>query len=297
LITTTAKKMAYPINGGFDTILEEAEATPQLGIKNKGRVNRPLATQEKIGATSFSAVLSRVQYGSYNSKPACLVAIDFSFSFKSKSSCRYNQARIELEFTRAVNTNDHKICSSDPTQDPKVVNIAPKAVYGMVKVVDEKRYFDISIPLLFESPIGLSAGITGTGGIERSEHQENRMEIHGSLDWDDDHDEEANAVSWQLTENAAQKDGIFRQFRAATVFLNEPDQPVWIKVVVKPTVKFSADLRRLIPKNDHPILLDGKTSLQPLDSKFNDFSGATFPWDKILQLPREYMVTNALCKG
>jgi hypothetical protein len=34
-----SKKMAYPINGRFDTILEEAETTPILGIKNKGRVN------------------------------------------------------------------------------------------------------------------------------------------------------------------------------------------------------------------------------------------------------------------
>jgi hypothetical protein len=292
-----SKKMAYPINGRFDTILEEAETTPILGIKNKGRVNRPLATQKNIGVTSFSAVLNRVQYGSYNSKPACLVAIDFSFSFQSKSACRYNYARIEVELTRAVDANDHRVLSDDPTQDPKVVNIAPKSVYGIVKVVDETKYLDISIPLLFESPIGLSAGITGTGGVERSKHHENRMEVHGNLDWDDDHDEAANAVSWQLTENAAQKDGIFRQFRAATVFLNEPGQPLWMKVIVKPTVKFSADPRRLLPKNDHPVLLDGKTPLLPLDLKCDDFSADTFPWGKVLQLPLEYTVIDSLCKN
>jgi hypothetical protein len=122
------------------------------------------------------------------------------------------------------------------------------------------------------------------------------MEVHGNLDWDDDHDEAANAVSWQLTENAAQRDGIFRQFRAATVFLNEPGQPLWMKVIVKPTVRFSADPRRLLPKNDHPVLLDGKTPLLPLDLKCDDFSADTFPWEKVLQLPLEYTVIDSLCK-
>lgn len=85
--------------------------------------------------------------------------------------------------------------------------MAPKEVYGIVKTVDEKKYWDVSIPLMFEIPVGFSAGITGTAGAEKNVIEDNRMEIHGNLSQDDDHDEGANGVTWDLTENKAQKDG------------------------------------------------------------------------------------------
>ena len=133
------------------------------------------------------------------------------------------------------------------------------------------------------------------------------MEVHGTFDFDDDHDDAANAVSWELTENTAQKNGIFRQFRAAIVFLSPPGQLVWMKVVVDPRVNFSVDPRhllkkeslllRLLQRNDHPILLDGKTSLSPSDLGCNGFSVAEFPWEKVLQLPVEYAVSHPLLEN
>lgn len=50
---------------------------------------------------------------------------------------------------------------------------------------------------------------------EVSEHQEHRMEIHGDLYWDDDPIDGACGATWDLRENEAQKDGVFRSFRSA----------------------------------------------------------------------------------
>lgn len=275
-----------------------------LKIENKGRANRSLITQEQIGDTSFSAVLHRVYYGSYHGESACLISVDFSFRFRSKTASRYQYAAIGLEFEKAMDTNDHKVRCKNPLLDPKVANFAPKQVYGMVSTIDQKKHWEVSIPVMFESPIGLSAGVTGTAGNKTISHEDNRMELHGNLYQDDDHDEGANGVTWDLQENKVQGDGIFRNFCGAIVVLHEPDQPFWMRVSVKPAVRFSLDPRRLITKedhlarllqrNDHPVLLDGATQLkrQP-DLTCDDFSSEEFPWHSILRLPKEFEVSKA----
>lgn len=297
---------SYLPNHDFETDLDiKQEDVPLLKIHNDGRVNRPLATQDHIGHTAFGAVLKRVHYGIYQDEPACLISLEFSFKFKSKSHSRYCYAEIDVEFEKAVDVRKPKIRSTDPDSDPQVVNFAPKEVYGIVKTVNEKKYGDVSIPLMFQTPVGLSAGIMGTFGAEKKMIEENRMEIHGNLAQDDDHDEGANAVTWDLTENATSKDGILRSFRAAIVVKYGRGEAFWMRVSVKPAIKFSLDprristkgdsLHRLLQRNDDPILLDGVTPLkgQP-DLACDDFSSSEFPWEKILQFPKEYEVSDLL---
>jgi hypothetical protein len=290
------------LNRSFDTTfaIDETEV-PQLGIHNDGRINRKLATQEKIGDTSFSATLNRVQYGTYNGASACLVAIDFSFRFKPKAPSRYSYASIHIAFNRAIDVLKPKLRATDLLDDPKVVNIAPKEVYGTVHIIDKKKTRNISIPLMFESQTHVSTGIEGLVGTETTEQTENRMEIHGQVYYDDDHDEEPNAVSWDLYENKVQKDGIFQNFRAAMVVANSAGKAMWMDVTVKPSVKFSMDPRRLLSKgdsfcrllqlDDEPVLLDGKTPKEgQVSIDCDDFSSGQFPWDKVLWLPVEYQV-------
>jgi hypothetical protein len=298
----------YLINDDFCTDFELDESSePLLGIHNKNRVNRDLATQERIGRTSFSAQVLRVQYGTYLGDHACLVGLNFSFRFRTNVACRYSYAEIRVAFTRAIDIQNHKTRNTNPLDDPRVKNLAPKEVYGIVKTVEEKKVFDVTIPVMFESPIGLKAGVTSQVRNEKTEHQENRMEIHGHLYFDDDHDEDANAVTWDLSENDAQKDGIFREVKVAIVVLNPADKPMWMDVSVKPSVKFSADPRRLVAKNDafarllqkndEPVLLDGKTpKTGQSDLGCSDFSSTTFPWDKVLRLPVEYAVSSFIVK-
>jgi hypothetical protein len=68
---------------------------------------------------------------------------------------------------------------------------------------------------------------------------------------------------------------------------------------VKPSVKFSVDVRRLFGKNDlfarllqqngQPVLLDGKTPKERQQGfGCDDFTSPEYPWHKVLQLPVEY---------
>ncbi|RDL39271.1 uncharacterized protein BP5553_03611 [Venustampulla echinocandica] len=287
-------------NGDFETDFTDKPYEPLLGIRNNDAINRKQLTADRVGSTSFSATLSRVHYGTYAGTPACLIAIDFSFRFKAKAIGRYEEATILVSFTRATDTGNPRVKSSDPSTDPQILNFAPKQVYGAVKTVEEKKKYDISIPLTFETPIGLSAGLEPHVGRESLTVVEHRMALHGNLFYDDDHDE-ANVVTWDLSENSAQKDGIFRHFAAAVVVANPPDTPMWMRVEVKPSVRFSLDPRylldknsvlvRLMSKNDEPVLLDGKTPKKPAeqpDLRCDDFASDEFPWQKVVPSALEY---------
>jgi hypothetical protein len=85
------------------------------------------------------------------------------------------------------------------------------------------------------------------------------------------------------------------------LFENALAQPVWMQVVVKPSVAFSLDPRRLAQKNDffmrllqlndRPVLFDGKTpKAGQEDLKADDFTSPAFPWSKVLRMPVEYQV-------
>ncbi|EXJ76625.1 uncharacterized protein A1O5_01133 [Cladophialophora psammophila CBS 110553] len=277
---------------------ENSNDPPQLRVQNEGQVNRSLIARDAIRDSGFSAILQRVQYGTHEGAPACLIVIDLSFRFIGRTLSRYSHGKVEVKFSKAVDPSNHQIASPSPSEDPKVVNMAPKEVYGIVKVVEERKYREVSIPVMFESPVGISAGVEAKFGSEDNEHQEHRMEIHGDLYWDDDHMDAACGATWDLRENEAQKDGIFRSFRAAMVVENPPDVAMWMHVVVVPSVKFSINparlfsktdyLGRLLQKNDDPVLLDGKTPRGAPVGQGVDFSSPQFPWASVVWIPSEY---------
>ncbi|KAF1997263.1 hypothetical protein P154DRAFT_292434 [Amniculicola lignicola CBS 123094] len=283
------------LNGPFETEFDfdDAAAIPQLGIEAKGKVNRQLITQEKIGSTSFSATTQHVQYGKYHGSPACLVAIDFIFRFKPKVLARYSYASITVTFRRATDLGNHRASKAPPQDDPHVANMAPKSMYGVAAAFEERPAHDVTVPVVFENPLGLGTAVESHAKIEDTGNTEHRMEIHGQPFEDDDHIDAPNGASWDLFEDPVKKDGILRNFRAAVVVLNPPGQPMWMKVVVVPSVKFSVDPRRLFGKNDpfakllqlndQPVPLDGKTPKESqVDFGCDDFTSPHFPWANIL---------------
>lgn len=279
-----------PISLGLETDLVFAEdSDPVLGIKNNERINRALATQEHIGRTSYSAYLRHVQYGTYQGKPACLLGVDFSFRFPTKAHSRFTSAEIEVTFEKAVDIKDPSIRSNDPTLDPIVANFAPKEILGLVKERDNKKSFEIEVPVVFQVPFG-STGLSAKWSHETAVTEEGRSEVHGDFAQDDDHADGANSVTWDLTENPIKEDGILRSFRGVVLLLCNPGEAFWMDVSVKPVVKFSLDPRRLFTKRlirekDQPILLDRKTTLGNSPCFKHDAFDDNFPWQEVLNLP------------
>ncbi|KAK0726413.1 hypothetical protein B0T21DRAFT_385675 [Apiosordaria backusii] len=234
---------------GFTSdLIPDPSSPPTLAIKNNSRINRTLATHSNLSPSSYSAYLRHVQYGLYRSKPACLLALDFTFRFPSKSTSRFSSAEITLTFTHCSSPSKPSLPSPDPTLDPIIANFAPT--------------------------------------------EEGQAELHGYLAQDDEHDDGANSVAWDMTENPVSKGGIFRSFRGVVVLhLRRPGEAFWLKVDVKPVVKFSLDpkrlfAQRLIGKRDDPILLDGKTTLgDSVCHGYEAFDAEDFPWDAVLKGP------------
>jgi len=278
-----------PLGIEIDLIFSDDYDT-QLSIKNDERVNRALATQEHIGRTSYSAYVQHVQYGTYQGKPACLLAIDFSFRFPPKASSRFTYAEVEVTFEKALDMKNPLLRSTDASLDPIVVNFAPKEILGVVKDRENKKSFGIEVPIVFQVPFG-SAGLSAKWSHETTLTEEGRFELHGDLAQDDEHDDGANSVVWDLTENKISKDGILRSFRGVVLLFHRPREAFWMHVSVKPVVSYSLDPRRLFTKKlvrekDEPVLLDGKATLGNLPCfEHERFDGEDFPWEVVLNLP------------
>ncbi|KAI3320727.1 hypothetical protein HD806DRAFT_505978 [Xylariaceae sp. AK1471] len=291
--------MADPNNNNPSSLVSEAnfefsdeiEIDTLLGIRNESRVNRPLATQEHIGKTSYSAYVNHIQYGTFSGRPACLLGLDFSFRFPSLSAGRFSSAEIEVTFEKALNTSKPSLRSTDASLDPIVANFAPKHMIGQVKERESSRALELEIPVTFGVPFG-SVGLTASWSKTTSFTEEGRLEILGNLAQDDEHDEGANSVQWDLNENKVSKEGIIRSFRGVVLLYHQPQEAFWMRVSVKPVVKFSLDPRRLLTKRlvgdkDDPVLLDGYTERGEARCLANrSFDSADFPWHIILDLPK-----------
>jgi hypothetical protein len=263
-----------------------------LGIENDGRVNRPLLTQDRVRKTSFSAYLGLVQYGTYRRDPACLLAIDFSFRFPNQGNGRFSSAEIELTFEKALDSARPSVRCLDPSLDPVVANFAPKTLLGQIKTREQTKTHEIEVPVVFEAPVGAAkVGVTGKFGTETTMTEEGRSEVHGNLAQDDEHDEGANSVTWDMTENPLKMDGILRNFRGVVILQVRPRERFWLRVSVKPVVCFRLNPGKLFTKKmrqdrDDPVLLDGQTSYGECKSlSFDEFDADEFPWEEVLQLP------------
>jgi hypothetical protein len=172
-----------------------------------------------------------------------------------------------------------------------VANFAPKQILGTVSERENKRSFELEVPLVFNTPFG-SAGITAKTANETTMTEHGRLEVYGNLAQDDEHDDGANSVTWDLTENPINKDGILRSFRGTILLFCRPGEAFWLRGTVKPVVSFSLDPRRLATKKlvrekDEPIYLDGKTSLgKSICFEYKEFDAVDFPWDEVLNLPK-----------
>jgi hypothetical protein len=266
------------------------ETAPLLRIKNEDRTNRSLVTQETIGRTGYSVYLRHVQYGTYQSKHACLVAFDISFRFPSRAGSRFTYAEVDITFEKALDVTKPALRSTDASLDPVVANFAPKQILGTVSDRENKKTLELEVPLVFDTPFG-STGITAKMARETTVTEHGQLEVHGSLAQDDEHDNGANSVVWDLAENPISKDGILRAFRGAVLIFCRPGDSIWLHGTAKPVVSFSLDPRRLVTKKlvrvkDEPIYLDGKRTMgNPACFQHGEFDAEDFPWDEVLNLP------------
>lgn len=93
-----------------------------------------------------------------------------------------------------------------------------------------------------------------------------------------------NNIEFRLLEIESLKTGILHRFTAAAVvLLPKGESPkIKAKLVVKPSVVFSVNPLRLLPRKDDPIFLDGITEKGEPIAFGTDFSQSEYPWMSII---------------
>ncbi|KAF5258205.1 hypothetical protein FOXYS1_11234 [Fusarium oxysporum] len=254
---------------------EDTNAHQAFRVRNQGVVNRDKILQHEVHNTRLKATLGSVTYGTFESTPVCLLIFHFSFSFRVASLSRFVLAKIRTEFCQATDSRFTKPDQYDPTQDPVVKLFAPVQIWGQRKVVQGKRSWGLSVPIMASTPIGGQAGFTINGGVEKSTDRDHRMNIQGDKHSDEEHVNGDNKVEWTIDENRAQKDGIPHRLTTAVV-------------ITLPSNGSGIQVRE---KHD-PLYLDGKTSKgkSPLPDHTIDLSDPGINWAPILRLKDEYEV-------
>lgn len=278
------------ISTGF--VLDEEDA--KLGIHNNKTTNRTKITANEICHTSFSAKLDHVQYGKWNGEDAVLIGLSFHFRFPNESRGRFTDASVRLTLKETKDSSLTRPEDRNYNNDPHIVLFAPQQVLGTLTKTEKTKHWTLTTDLKAKDPANVGElGVGGELGGEDAFDRNSRMRINGYTDSDDDHHEDNEAL-WNIKEDKKQESGILHDFPAAIVALlpKAPQYPVKITGHVKTSVAFSLNPMRLVPTHDEASFLDRKTGKgQPVRPDL-EFSDANFPWAQVVNIPKEYEVSD-----
>lgn len=235
------------------------EATFELGQKNDSDqdYNRSKVHQRDLGDLSIVSTLSKVEYGSWESQPACLIAFKFSFG-SGNLPCRFTNSRITIEFTSR----------QAGSADPIIKNFGPRHLLGQ-KTEEARRWLYVG-----EFAAKVNVGPVEIGPDLRAESEgfytKGYQEIVKAIDWGDTKHKYPNTLKYWLKENKRQKGGIPGQFDAAIVVVY--DGPFQAVVDVSSTLMF--DFLAQPWTKDDPVLFEpgvehGKPVRSNGDSEFS----------------------------
>lgn len=279
-------------NQDFETDFK-LDPSGTLQIKNKAQVNRHKITAERISSTSFKAVLSRVQYGIYEKTRAVLVVFEFSFGYQKNSHHRINFASINIEFTKTCDARFTPPSPYQPNDDPAVTKILPVQIFRKTTETG-----DGGVSFFSSSPRSMALTIISKGWqlepkLEHTEPAGDDLLVEADTYGDDDHKMDNN-IEFRLLEIKSLKTGILQRVTAAAVvLLPQGESPkIKAKLVVKPSVVFSVNPLRLLPRTDDPIFLDGITEKGDPIAFGSDFSQSKYPWMSIIVTRGEEKVSS-----
>jgi hypothetical protein len=289
----TMESFSWELETDFEL---DTQSGQLLKIENKGIVNREKIVQAEIHNTRFKATLVSVTYGTYDGLPACLLLIDYSFFFRIATLSRFIFAKVHAKLSQVTDANFTRPDSYDCTQDPVMKLYAPKEVWGQSKIVQQKRTWALTVPVVTNT-FGVEAGVTVNGGVEKNVDRDHRMNILGDTLSDDDHVNGDNEVEWNISENKAQKDGIPHGLKTAIIAsLPSNGNGIQLDLKITPSVAFSINPLRLIQKKHDPLYLDGKTAKgkSPLPATITDMNDPSIDWATIIELKEEHQVRRSL---
>lgn len=220
-----------------DVELEAFEST-SLGDTQDAREDHGVADL-KIGKTSLDVVFTKIVYGLYKGRPACLAMIDFTV--RSDTNFRVKSAVLTCTVASEA-TNNLQVSSSDVVR-PSVLKTVPRELNDDNPTeVGVAATRDFSPNVTIPNGPGVSAG---SFTLQKTYTETYGWHLHSSV-WSSD---EQNATSrdsgtWNFTANRMQKDSKLHLF-STEVLIRHAGQPFYADFQLEATLAFGASFRTI----------------------------------------------------
>ncbi|KAK1759105.1 hypothetical protein QBC47DRAFT_371074 [Echria macrotheca] len=227
------------------------DVSPELGIKNENDTdyNRIKITQKDLGSLSVIGSLTRVEYGKWADRDACLIGFRFQFQKGNSLAYRFSRADIAIEFQARPPKN--------PGDDPAVLRYGPKYLRSTGTAEQVGWHYTASLsasPGL--GPVSIEPGIEiGRSGSYTRQYA---AEVE-SDDWGSRKHRKPNCVKIWMREDDKQEQGIPLELLAAVVV--EAGGPFQAKVSIKVDTVFN--LIAWPWSKDDPLLLEPGVNFGP----------------------------------
>ena len=228
--TTEDLQHALDSYGERATLLKFPTGTGELGgQKNSGEATRDKIVHIEALDRSVIGSVTRVCYGQYNGRPACLVCMRFTFRYRRNSALRFKRAEIVARFDKRDCKNN-----TSPANDPTIQAYAPRKIFGEPTMVVRELGFHVGADL------GLTAVMSGgpQASIEKRATFAERqcLEIVG-LDQCTRRRPKPHIVVWTVAEVPALQSGIPDELYFAAVVAHDGAFQAEIKVKVDTPLK------------------------------------------------------------
>lgn len=230
------RELVFEIEGGKGELYvqkNKSEDTRKKIVHIKSLIDR-----EVIG------LVERVQYGTFEGRPACLFVARFKFRWDHKA---FRFRKVEICFTAANRKGN------PPAPGPIVRVYSPKQIYGLWSKEHKEYHFDLKLQCSISAgPVQVQVGEASTGKTT-SYDVDHALEITGT-DWQDNESDEPNMAIFVVDENKLQDTGVPKEMFFGIVFEHAGDFQVDVRMDV-------SDFTAWPWSKDDPIILGSAKTL------------------------------------
>ncbi|KAJ8604617.1 hypothetical protein MRB53_041715 [Persea americana] len=251
---------------------EADESNQHLGERNQhdADYNREQIHQRNLGHQHAEASLIRVEYGTWEKQPACLITFLFHFYHGNVRSSRFTRADIHIDFS-----------SRDGAEgEPEIVNYGPKHLLGRRTAAEVTWSFSGSFSLHFAAgpfEMGPEVELTREETFERGY----RETVKCFAIKNPRASRTVNQLNCFLDENRKDEDGILEELYQSVVVRHRG--PFKAEVEIGTNIMFSLFARPWTA--DHPVLFQPGVPWGPRvrDDEAMDFAQLTAKeWERLV---------------
>lgn len=194
-----------------------------------------LLREGRLGQSDISARVGKVQFGTYQNQPACLLLIKVNFSPKNRNLFRFRNATVMVDFAEYESHNsspqEHHVDAGLDLHEKeirsglKVRTFYPELIRGLVRSGSNNISFGVSAPL---SPAGTP---TINSSFATTRPRDGYHVVQGSLTGP----RPQTRVRWVISENEISKSGIYEQPRLAVIVQHAPGAKFTMSLDLKAT--------------------------------------------------------------